>query len=182
MTTITRDHVRSSSTRRVRTRAFSVASAALASLAVWTIAVPLLGIDLFVRPGGGSPQTVGAGTVVAVSLIASLLGWALLALLERRTSRARAIWTGAAVAALLLSLGGPPDRRGHGVGHSGPRAHARDGRRDPHPDAAPQLIGRLILLRAEKKDEGPYAVVGQKPHRLRNIMGSKHIRAGTNQT
>jgi hypothetical protein len=41
------------------------------------------------------------------SLIASLLGWALLALLERRTDLARAIWTGVALVVVLLSLGAP---------------------------------------------------------------------------
>jgi hypothetical protein len=90
-----------------RSRALGVVGAVLAALAVWTAAVPLLGIDLLVRPGGGPAQAVGPGSVVIASLIASLLGWALLALLEHRTVRARAIWTASALVAMLFSLGGP---------------------------------------------------------------------------
>ena len=79
----------------------------LAALAIWVVADQLLGANLLVRSGGGSPQSVGAGTVVAASLLAALLGWVLLAVLERRTSRARAVWTGVALVVLLLSLSGP---------------------------------------------------------------------------
>ena len=104
----TRSHMTSSATRtRTRTRALAVAGAALAALVVWTVAVPILDVDLTVSPGGGSPMSVGAGTVVVAALVGALLGWALLALLEARTARARTLWTGAAVVALLVSLGGP---------------------------------------------------------------------------
>lgn len=94
-TTTSQVQATSLSTRRAQVRAFGSAGAVLAALAVWILTVPLLDVDLLVGPAGGSPQTVGAGTVVAASLIASLLGWALLALLERRTARATAVWTGA---------------------------------------------------------------------------------------
>jgi hypothetical protein len=102
---ITRLRVR----RPIRARALGVVGAVLAALAVWTAAVPLLGVDLLVRPGGGAAQAVGPGSVVFASLIASLLGWALLALLEHRTgrARARAIWTAVALVAMPLSLGAP---------------------------------------------------------------------------
>ncbi len=92
---------------RARPRALAVLGASVAALAVWAVAVPLLGVDLLVRPGGGTPQTVGAPAIMSVSLMASLLGWALLALLERVTARARPVWTAVAVAVLVLSLGGP---------------------------------------------------------------------------
>lgn len=78
----------------------------MAALAVWVIAAPLAGLDLGVRTGD-TPQTVGAGPIIGVRLLASLLGWALLALLEKRTARARRIWTVIAVIVLVLSLGGP---------------------------------------------------------------------------
>jgi Family of unknown function (DUF6069) len=97
----------SPSTRPTRARALGVLGAALAALAIWVVADQLLGANLLVRSGGGSTQSVGAGTVVAASLLAALLGWALLAVLERRTSRARAVWTGVALVVLLLSLSGP---------------------------------------------------------------------------
>jgi hypothetical protein len=93
--------------RRIQARTLGVAGAVLAALAVWTSAVPLLGVNLLVRPGGGTTQHVGPGSVVIASVIASLLGWTVLALLEHRTSHARAIWTALAVVAVLLSLGAP---------------------------------------------------------------------------
>lgn len=90
----------------LRTRIAAVAGATVAALAVWTIASPLAGVNLEVR-SGDTTQAVGAGPVIGVSLLASLLGWGLLALLEKRTARARGIWTVIAVAVLVLSLGGP---------------------------------------------------------------------------
>ena len=89
------------------TRALSVGGAVIAAVAVWIIAVPLLGLHLIVRFGNGSPQSVGVDFVVGASLIASLLGWGLLVMLERRTSRARTIWTVTAIAVLLVSLSLP---------------------------------------------------------------------------
>ncbi len=86
------------------TRMLGVAGACAAAIAVWAIAVPAFGVQLLVRFGGGTPQTVGLGLVVGASLLASLLGWALLAVLERRTPRARPIWTAIATVILVASL------------------------------------------------------------------------------
>jgi hypothetical protein len=61
-----------------------------------------------VRSGSDGPvQPVGPGSVFVVALLAGLLGWALLALLERVTARGRTVWTVIAVVVLLLSLLGP---------------------------------------------------------------------------
>ena len=49
----------------------------------------------------------GVGQVIGVSLAASLLGWLLLAVLDKRTPRARAVWTSAALVALVASLALP---------------------------------------------------------------------------
>jgi hypothetical protein len=68
--------------------------------------VPVLGVDLTVGPGGRA-QSVGLGSVVLTSLVAGLLGWALLALLESRSRRAATVWTAIAIVVALLSLGGP---------------------------------------------------------------------------
>ena len=87
-----------------RTRALSVAGATLAAAGVWVVAVPLLGAHLLIRFGAGAPQTVGIGLVVGASLVASLCAWGLLALLERRTSGARTVWTRVAGVVLLVSL------------------------------------------------------------------------------
>ena len=75
---------------------------------MWSIEVPLLGADLTVQTSpGGSIQTIGLGSVITASLLSSLLGWALLALLERWSERARTVWTATAGGLLLLSLAGP---------------------------------------------------------------------------
>ncbi|MEO8750605.1 MAG: DUF6069 family protein [Allobranchiibius sp.] len=108
-TTITPSRGTAPSHRRLRSRAIAVAAAVLAALLVWAVAVPLLGVQLTVRtiPSSDSMQTIGAGFVLAVSLLASLLGWGLLAVLERRTQRAGTVWTVAAGVVLLVSLAGP---------------------------------------------------------------------------
>lgn len=94
-------------TRLGRTRALGVGGAVLAAVAVWVVAVPLLGVHLLVRFGSGAAQTVGVDYVVGASLIASLAGWALLAMLERRTSSGRSIWTVVAIVVMLVSVSLP---------------------------------------------------------------------------
>lgn len=88
-------------TRRRTARALTVFGAVLATLAVWAIAVPLVGADLIVNSGTSRTH------VEPVSALAGLTGWALLALLQRWSARPIAIWTGIAVAVLVLSLLGP---------------------------------------------------------------------------
>lgn len=97
MTTLTRP--------RTSYRATAVGATVLAAVAVWVVAVPLLGVDLFIPTAG---STVGPGAVALTALLAALLGWALLHLLERHTTRARRIWTVTAGVIALLSLAGPP--------------------------------------------------------------------------
>jgi hypothetical protein len=90
-----------------RTRALGVAGAVLAAVAVWAVAVPLSGTHLLIRFGSGAAQSIGIDYVIGASLAASLAGWGLLALLERRTARARRIWTGIACVVVVLSLSLP---------------------------------------------------------------------------
>ena len=78
-----------------------------AAAAVWAIEVPLLGILLQTQFGNAAPQSVGIDLVVLSALAGSLAGWGLLAILERRFTRARTIWTGIAIAVLLASLSVP---------------------------------------------------------------------------
>jgi hypothetical protein len=96
-------------TRPRRARALAVIAAALAALAVWLVTDPLLGIDLTgtTRPGSQELMSITPALVAGTSLVVALAGWALLALLERFTARARAIWTAIAVLFALLSLAGP---------------------------------------------------------------------------
>jgi hypothetical protein len=90
-----------------RTRALCAAGGALAAAVAWIVEVPLLGIGLNFRFGTGHIQTIAVGQVIGVTVAASLLGWLLLARLERRTSRARALWTTIALAVLAASLALP---------------------------------------------------------------------------
>ena len=93
--------------RPARTRAMAVIGAAIAAVVIWAIAVPLLGVHLLVRFGASAPQSVGIDYVIGASVIGALVGWGLLALLERRTTRARSIWTSAAIVAVLVSVALP---------------------------------------------------------------------------
>jgi hypothetical protein len=96
-------------TRPRRARALAVIAAALAALAVWLVTDPLLGIDLIgtTRPGSQELMSITPALVAGTSLVVALAGWALLALLERFTARARTIWTAIAALFALLSLAGP---------------------------------------------------------------------------
>lgn len=91
-----------------RARLIAVVAATVAALVVWVVFVAL-GIDLQEPTFGAGQATrdLGAVPVVVASAVASLAGWGLLALLERFTARARAVWTVVAVVVLVLSLGGP---------------------------------------------------------------------------
>jgi len=90
-----------------RSRALCVAGGALAAALAWIVEVPLLGIHLNFRFGAGHTQTIAIGQVIGVAVAAGLLGWLLLALVERRTRHARRLWVIIALAALAASLSLP---------------------------------------------------------------------------
>ena len=92
--------------KRRRTRTLAVLAAAGATFTVWTIAVPLAGVDLVADTGSG-PATVTPIAVVLTTIVAGLAGWGLLALLERSNPRAATTWTRIAGIFLLISLLGP---------------------------------------------------------------------------
>ncbi len=93
--------------KQCRARALCTAGGALAAVLAWIVEVPLLGIHLNFRFGTGHIQTIAVGQVIGVTAAASLLGWLLLALLERRTAHARLLWTTIALAGLAASLALP---------------------------------------------------------------------------
>ncbi|HEV2259789.1 MAG TPA: DUF6069 family protein [Streptosporangiaceae bacterium] len=93
--------------RRARARALCVAGGALAAAVVWTVEVPLLGIDLNFRYGTSHTQIVAVGQVIGASLAALLLGWLLLAVLEQRTPHARTLWTSLALIGVAASVALP---------------------------------------------------------------------------
>jgi hypothetical protein len=92
--------------RRTRARMLTVLAAAFSAVLGWVIAVQVLGVELVVAVGA-TEQSVGLIAVVSTSVLAGLAGWALLALLERRTARAKFAWTITAVTVLVLSMAGP---------------------------------------------------------------------------
>src|ERR1700733_3002503 len=91
-------------TKQGRARALCAAGGALAADLARIVEVPLLGIHMVRRAGGRHIHTVAAGRVSGIALAASLLGWLLLALLERRTPHARTLWTTIALVTLAVSL------------------------------------------------------------------------------
>jgi hypothetical protein len=99
--------IRRATVGRGRSRALGVAGAVLAAVAVWAVAVPVLGISLLIHFGNTAPQGVGLPAVVGGSLVGSLLGLGLLVVLEKLSANARTIWTSVAAVALTASLGLP---------------------------------------------------------------------------
>ncbi|GAB2830654.1 hypothetical protein GCM10022221_31740 [Actinocorallia aurea] len=81
-----------------------MACATGAALAVWAVGEPLLGHELVVQQKGQQPRDLGAGAIGVFALAPSLLGWALLAALERVTPLAARIWTAAALILLAVSF------------------------------------------------------------------------------
>jgi hypothetical protein len=94
-------------TKHNMTRAMYVAGGAAAAAIGWAIEVPLFGIHLRAQFGSMHPQTIPAGQIIGSALAAGLIGWLLLAVLERRTPRARTAWTAIAVLVFTASLALP---------------------------------------------------------------------------
>ncbi|WP_018654218.1 DUF6069 family protein [Actinomadura flavalba] len=94
----------SAGTRRGR-RALGVVGATLATLPVWFVGEPILGHDLkFDQPGHPTTDLDGFAFMLFAA-VSSLLGWALLAVLERVVpARAAQIWTITALVVLVLSF------------------------------------------------------------------------------
>ena len=90
-----------------RARTLAAAGGALAAALAWIVEVPLLGIHLTFRFGPSPIMTIAVGQAIGAAVAASLLGWLLLAVLERRSPRARFLWTAIALAALAVSLALP---------------------------------------------------------------------------
>ena len=91
--------------RPTRYRLIAVAIAVGVAVAIWAVAA-LAGIELIVT----SPL-VGAVTINAILVVVSVVplafaAWGVLALLERRSSGARTLWTRIAIGVLVLSV--PP--------------------------------------------------------------------------
>jgi H+/Cl- antiporter ClcA len=94
-------------------RPVAVVLGVLAALAVWGISELVFGVDVR-QPafGTGVPQDLTGGPVVVASVVAGLAAWLALALLERLTRHARAVWVALATLVLVVSLGAPLSGRG----------------------------------------------------------------------
>jgi hypothetical protein len=68
----------------------------------------MAGIDLRARQG--TMVHIGAISVLVSSAVAALAGWGLLAIMERRTAKARDIWTVIATIVCFVSISSPIDR------------------------------------------------------------------------
>jgi hypothetical protein len=84
-------------------------AAVLLGEALWVLAELGLGIHLQAPAGTGYPEpvTIGPLTVALTAALLPLIGWAVLAGLERLTQRAPQIWLGLALLVLLASLAMP---------------------------------------------------------------------------
>lgn len=79
--------------------------AATAAAVLWMLAVPALGVNLAVTTGEGT-RTVGIVSVLVSATVATLAGWATLALLGR-WAKGRSVWAWGAVVLASLSLLSP---------------------------------------------------------------------------
>jgi hypothetical protein len=84
-------------------RLVSCVAAVLAAGVTFALLHGIAGIDLAARTGN-AVQHITLAAVVLAAAASAAAGWGVLALLERFATRARAVWTAIAAAALLLSL------------------------------------------------------------------------------
>ncbi|MBA3418349.1 MAG: hypothetical protein H0U09_06530 [Geodermatophilaceae bacterium] len=90
-----------------RRRWLAVVAAVAAAVAVWAVATFGLGVDVREPQRTGQARDLGAAKVVGVTAVVSLAGWALLAVLERFSARARRWWAAIAVVVAVASLVAP---------------------------------------------------------------------------
>lgn len=89
-----------------RMRPLAIAAALVVNIVILAVGRVATG-DLPVAKMGDDAQTIGLMPVIWVTLIAGLVAWGVLALLERTTARAATIWLGLATVFFLISLIGP---------------------------------------------------------------------------
>lgn len=82
-------------------RAMAILGAVIATLVIYLVTTYVGQVDLTVNDG---ETKVGAAEVVFATLVAGLVAWGLLALLERSTDRAWPIFRAIAIAVLVLSM------------------------------------------------------------------------------
>ena len=103
----------SNSAGRRRRRAAAALGGVFAALVVYAFARLAAGHLLQPAFGSGDPKRLSAGFVAVVAALGALLGWAVIALLERASQKAARIWAVSAPLVLLASFSMPLS--GHGV-------------------------------------------------------------------
>jgi hypothetical protein len=103
----------------IKSRLLVVLGAVLATVVLWLLAEVVLGTDLRApaMDGAGDNQDVNVGAVIISALVASVVGWGVLALLERFTRRGWLVWTVLATVVAVISLGGPFSGSGVSTGN-----------------------------------------------------------------
>jgi hypothetical protein len=90
------------------TRTLATIGGVVAALVVWVVAKYAFDAAMQARQlGGTGPVDITAFNVIFSALLGALVGWALLAILERSVQRARTIWTWIAIAGTVLSFASP---------------------------------------------------------------------------
>ena len=109
MISTTKEQVTRGGAGRTRARLLAIVGAVIAAAVVWAVGRWAFGVHLRAPEMGNPPvgYEIGLPFVVAVVAVASAAGWGLLAALEHFTTRARSLWTVAAVVVFALSLGAP---------------------------------------------------------------------------
>jgi hypothetical protein len=88
-------------------RLLGVHNAVLAAVLTWVVEVHVVGVDLAYRFGSGAATSLGIAQIAGASLVASLLGWGVLAVMEKRDRRSAQHWLALAALFVLASLSLP---------------------------------------------------------------------------
>lgn len=90
-------------------RVATVVAAPAAALIAWRV-TQLIGVDL--KTSNGS---IGAGSVLVVSLLVALIAWPVANLIGRRSGAPRRRWVQVTIALLVISLAGPASAKSAGA-------------------------------------------------------------------
>lgn len=88
-------------------RIITVVAATLVTAAVWFVARVAFDVEVIAKTGA-SETRVQLPSVIIATVVAGLLGWGLLELLERKASSPGTVWSIVAVVVLVLSMFGGP--------------------------------------------------------------------------
>lgn len=92
---------RAPAARRRVLRLIAVVATVVLTLAVWAVG-RLSGVDYALEPSASA--TVDAMTTTVFTLVIAMLGWGVLALLERTTRHAVTIWVAMATVVVIVSM------------------------------------------------------------------------------